>query len=88
MAASVMSDDPVSLIEEEKHLVVPIVGRQGLPMMKDDRLRILGTPILIENIHAIFGGNESHGDDPRSILVAGGDLALEPASEMNRLVVA
>jgi hypothetical protein len=60
MAASVVSDNPVAFAEEEQHLVIPIVGRERPPMMKDDRLRVLGTPILVENFDAVFGGDESH----------------------------
>jgi hypothetical protein len=69
MAASVVSDNPVAFAEEEQHLVIPIVGRERPPMMKDDRLRVLGTPILVENFDAVFGGDESHGDAPFTLWV-------------------
>ena len=35
-------------------------------MMKDDRLRVLRAPILVENIDAILGRNETHGNNPFS----------------------
>jgi hypothetical protein len=42
-------------------------------MMKDDRLGVLRAPIFVENINAVFGGNETHGDGPLAL-----DLVMTP----------
>jgi hypothetical protein len=33
-------------------------------MMEDERLGVLGTPIFVEDLNAILGGNIAHGFDP------------------------
>src|SRR5262245_38554677 len=60
MAAPVMSDDSISLPEQVEHLGVPVVGAQWPTMMEDDGLRVLWTPVLVENFHSVLGGNRAH----------------------------
>jgi len=55
MATAIVGDDAESLVEEEQHLRIPIVGRQGPPMGKHNRLTT--TPILVVNRHSVFGCN-------------------------------
>ena len=38
VAAAVMGDDAIAVIEEEQHLRVPVVGRQRPAMAEHDRL--------------------------------------------------
>ena len=38
VAAAVMGDDAIALVEEEQHLGVPVVGAQRPAVMEDDRL--------------------------------------------------
>jgi hypothetical protein len=59
MAAPVMGDDAIAAIEEEQHLRVPVIRRQRPAMAKDDRLPL--SPILVEDLDAVFGSNKWHG---------------------------
>jgi hypothetical protein len=60
MAASIMGDDAVSLVEEIEHLRVPIVRAQRPPMVEDDRLSILGAPVLVIDFRAVIAGDHAH----------------------------
>jgi hypothetical protein len=42
--APVVGDHPIAMVQEEKHLGVPVVSRQGPPVAEDDRLT--GAPSL------------------------------------------
>src|SRR5512132_3204890 len=64
MAAAIMGDDPIALVYDLEHLRVPVIGTQRPTMMEDERLGVLGTPIFVENLNAILGGNIAHGFDP------------------------
>ncbi len=68
MAASVMGDHAVAPFDEVEHLHVPIVGAQWLAVIEDDRLP--GTPVLVEDIDAVFGRDRTH--DGLSIWSGGG----------------
>ena len=46
MAASVMRNDAVALLQEVEHLGVPVVGAERPAMMEDDGLRVLGPQSL------------------------------------------
>ena len=46
MAAPVMGDDAVALLEEVEHLRVPVVGAQRPAVMEDDRLSVFGPQSL------------------------------------------
>src|SRR4030095_7337290 len=61
MAAPVMSNDPIPLPEEVEHPSVPGIGAQRPAMMEDDRLRVLGDPVLVVDLGAVFGRDEAHG---------------------------
>jgi hypothetical protein len=52
--ATIVSDDPEAMIEEEHHLSVPIVGAQGTAVVEDDRLGLARPPVLKENFDAVF----------------------------------
>ena len=62
VAAAVMRDDAIALIEEEQHLRVPVIGRQRPAMAEHDGLTV--SPVLVEDLHAIFGRNV-HDAPPR-----------------------
>ena len=61
VAAAIMRDDPVAVVQEEQHLVVPVVGAERPAVVEDDRLRVLRTPVLVEDLGAVLGGDEAHG---------------------------
>ena len=62
MAAPIVGDDAIAVVEEEHHLRVPVVGRQRPAVAEDDRLP--GAPVLVENLDAVFGGDRVHADSP------------------------
>jgi hypothetical protein len=64
MAAPIMGDHPIALVHEVEHLRVPVIGTQRPTMMEDESLGVLGTPIFVEDLNAILGGNIAHGFDP------------------------
>ena len=59
MAAAVMGDDAIAVIEEEQHLRVPVIGRQRPAMAEDDRLTV--APILVIDLGAVLGRDRGHG---------------------------
>jgi hypothetical protein len=59
MAATVMRDDAIALGEEEHHLGVPVVGAERPAVMEHDRLSVLGTPVLVEDLRAVLDGDEA-----------------------------
>jgi hypothetical protein len=63
------------VIAMQDHLVVPIIGAQRPSVMKDDRLRIMGTPILVENLGALLNLDERHGGELPRFSQASGALA-------------
>ncbi len=50
VAPSIMGDYPVAFVKEEHQLGVPIIGAERPAVMEDDRLGVLGSPILVENV--------------------------------------
>jgi hypothetical protein len=58
VAAAIVGNHAIAVIEEEQHLRVPIVGRERPAMTEDDGLTF--APVLIENINTIFGLDEAH----------------------------
>ena len=60
MAAAVMGDHAIALIQEEQHLRVPVIGRQRPAMAEHNGLA--GTPVLVENLDAVFGCDGGHVD--------------------------
>ena len=59
VAAAVMGDDAIALIEEKQHLCIPVISRQRPAMAEHDGLTF--APILIENLNAVLGRNSVHG---------------------------
>ena len=60
MAAPVMGDDTIALVEEKEHLVVPVVGAQRPAVVEDDRLCGLRAPVFVVNLNAILGREGAH----------------------------
>ena len=58
VAATVVRDDAIAVIEEEQHLGVPIISRQRPSMTEHDRLAF--APVLIEDVDAILRRNRTH----------------------------
>ena len=58
MAPPVMRDDAIAVSEEEQHLRVPIVRREGPAVAEHDGLAL--APILVENLDAVAGGDCRH----------------------------
>ena len=58
MAAPVVRDDAIAVLEEEQHLRVPIIGRQRPAVAEHDGLTF--APVLVEDLNAVFGGDRVH----------------------------
>ena len=58
MAAPVMGDDAIAVLEEEQHLGVPVVGRQGPAVAEHDGLT--ASPVLVEDLRAIRRRDRAH----------------------------
>src|SRR5713226_6365747 len=81
MAAPVVGYDAIAVLEEEQHMRVPVICRQRPAVAEHDRLTC--TPVLVEDLNAVFGCDGSHarllskcgGSDRR--LLAGGRLQID-----------
>ena len=58
MAAPVMGDDTIAVLEEKQHLGVPVIGRQGPAMAEHDGLT--ASPVLVEDLRAIRRRDRAH----------------------------
>src|SRR5262249_60665311 len=83
MAAAVVSHDSIPLPEEVEHLGVPVIGAQWPAVMEDDRLRILRSPVLVENLRAVFSRNEAHPLPPFSAKTIRGCEGKAPPIDRN-----
>src|SRR5882672_4292048 len=62
VAAAVMGDDSIAVIQEEQHLRVPVIGRQRPAMAEHDGLP--GAPVLVVDLSAVSGLDRRHGRTP------------------------
>ena len=62
VAAAIMGDDAITVIEKEQHLRVPIIGRQRPAMAEHDRLTF--APVLVVDIDAVPGPDCRHFGPP------------------------
>src|ERR1700681_285010 len=53
VAAAVVGDDSIAVIEKEQHLRVPVIGRQRPTMAEHDRLTL--APVLVIDFDPILG---------------------------------
>ena len=60
MAAPIVGDNAIALIDEIEHLRIPVVGAEGPAMMEDDRLGVLRAPVLEVDFRAVFGRDGAH----------------------------
>src|SRR5581483_3928559 len=58
VAAAIVGDNPIPMIQEEQHLVIPIVRAQRPTVTEHNRLS--GPPILVENCRAVFHRDRTH----------------------------
>src|SRR5207302_4854869 len=87
MAAAVVGDDAIAVLQKEHHLRVPVVGGQRPAVAKDDGLTF--TPVLVEDLNAVSGRDRVHddllhGDSrglPGSCLGASYVMACAPAAQ-------
>jgi hypothetical protein len=61
MTTAIVGDHAIALPEEEEHLGVPVVGAERPSMMKDDGLRGLGAPVLVEDFRSVSSSDGVHG---------------------------
>jgi hypothetical protein len=67
VAAAIVGDDPIAVIEEEQHLGVPVVGGKRPPVTEHDGLAL--SPILVENLDAVLGCDKAYLDLLRNCLL-------------------
>ena len=60
VAAAVMRDDAIAMLDEEQHLRVPVVGAQRPAMVEHDRLAL--APVLVEDLGSVLCLDIRHGD--------------------------
>src|SRR5580765_7674811 len=60
MPTPVVGNDAMALLYEVEHLRVPIIRTQRPAMMKHNRLRALGAPILEVDLRAVFCCDRVH----------------------------
>jgi hypothetical protein len=58
MSAAVVGDDPITLLQEEQHLRIPVIAREGPAVAEHDRLSL--APILIVDLGSIGGRDRWH----------------------------
>ena len=58
MAAPVVGDDAIAVLEEEQHLRVPIIGRQRPAVAEDDGLPL--APVFVVDLRAVLRCNRTH----------------------------
>ncbi len=58
VAAPVMGDDAIAVIEEEHHLRVPVIGAQRPAVAENNRLT--RAPVLVKNLGSVFGRDCGH----------------------------
>src|SRR5580698_745258 len=58
MATPIMRDHAIPLAEKKHQLVIPVIRRKRPAMAEHDRLS--RTPVLVENLNAVFRRNSRH----------------------------
>src|ERR1700731_4118830 len=59
MSAPVVGYNAITLVQEEQHLRIPIVGRERPAVAKHDGLTF--APVLVINLDTVFCGDGCHG---------------------------
>jgi hypothetical protein len=67
VAATIDSHDTIPLLNEEKHLGIPVVRAERPAMVDDDGLAV--TPVFAKDLNAVFGRNRAHGLGSLAVLV-------------------
>src|SRR4030081_422225 len=62
VAAPVMGDHAIAVLEEEQHLCVPVIGRQRPTVAEHNGLTV--SPVLVEDFRAIRGSDRTHVGPP------------------------
>jgi hypothetical protein len=58
MAAAIMGDDPIAVIQEEKELRVPIIGGERPAVRKHDGRP--AAPVFVKYRNSVFGRDVTH----------------------------
>jgi hypothetical protein len=58
MAATVDADHAIAMVDEEKHLGIPVVGAERPAMMEDNRLAL--APVFVKNFDAVLRFDKAH----------------------------
>ena len=82
--AAVVRDGSIAVLDEEHHLVVPVVAAERPPVVKDQRLSVLGPPVLVEDLRAVSSADEWHGHAFLWRMPASGTGAVFVGAEVER----
>ena len=55
---AIMGDNPIAMMQEEQHLVIPVVRAERPTMAENYRLSF--TPVLVVNLYTVFGRDSGH----------------------------
>src|SRR6202040_1455149 len=55
---AVMGDHPIAMMQEEQHLVIPVVRAERPTMAENYRLSV--TPVLVVDLYTVFGRDSGH----------------------------
>ena len=83
VAAAVMGDDAIAVIEEEQHLRVPVIGRQWPAMAEHDRLTF--APVFVVDPRAILGGDHVGHDEGSSSFRCAGECTERAACAFRKI---
>ncbi|MNT47658.1 hypothetical protein D3C72_1843910 [compost metagenome] len=61
VAAAVMGDGAETVVGEEHHLRIPCIGAERPAVGEDDGLAVFRTPVLVEDVRSVSGGDRCHG---------------------------
>jgi hypothetical protein len=55
VTATIVSDEPETVMKKEHQLAIPVVSAERPSVMKDEGLRVPGSPVFVEDLHTILG---------------------------------
>jgi hypothetical protein len=55
---AIVGDNPIAMMQEEQHLVIPVVRAERPTMAENYRLAF--TPVLVVNLYTVFGRDSGH----------------------------
>src|SRR5690242_4743823 len=76
VSTAIMGDNSIAMMQEEQHLVIPVVGTERPTMAENYRLSI--APVLVVNLDTVFRRNRGHENFLLSELIQTNRIAERP----------